>query len=306
MFGGEMKYIEAKIVTTISELEETEIKLLNMGIVEYIINDPRDIEDYLEKKNTYDWDFISDEVMAQKDKEPEVVIYFNNTSDSKKKLELVKKGFQNIILAVRDDNDWKDKWKEYFVPTKVTDKLVIKPSWCDYDVKDGEVVLAINPGMAFGTGTHETTSMSIKLLEKYIQEGMDVLDVGTGTGILAVAAKLLGAENVMGVDIDPEAIIAATENAELNNLNIEIKEADLTKGVGFEADIIVANLVADLNILLADDASKHLKENGLYISSGILTEQEDRVIKAIEEKGFEKIQVLEDGIWCAIVARKKK
>jgi ribosomal protein L11 methyltransferase len=117
IFGGEMKYIEAKIVTTIFNLEETEIKLLNMGIVEYMINDPRDIEDYLEKKNSYDWDFISDEVMAQKDKEPEVLIYFNNTEESKKKLELVKKEFQNISLTIRDDSDWKDKWKEYFVPT---------------------------------------------------------------------------------------------------------------------------------------------------------------------------------------------
>ncbi|NLY81163.1 MAG: 50S ribosomal protein L11 methyltransferase [Clostridiales bacterium] len=301
-----MKYIEVKIVTTIFNLEQVEIKLLDMGIAEYIINDPRDIEDYLKKKQSYDWDFISDEVMAQKDKEPELIIYFNSTEDSKEKLDLVKKEFRNMSVTIRDDKDWKDKWKEYFVPINITDKLVIKPSWCDYDVKDGEVVLEIDPGMAFGTGTHETTSMSIKLLEKYIEGGMDVLDVGTGTGILAIAAKLLGAENVLGVDIDPEAITAAKENSELNKLDIEIKEADLTKGVEFKADIIVANLVAGLNVSLALDASNHLKDGGIYISSGILIEQEENVIRAIEDKGFDKIEVLEDGIWCAIVVRKKK
>lgn len=301
-----MKYIEVKIMTTISKLEEVEIKLLDMGIVEYIVNDPRDIEDYLEKKHSYDWDFMSDEVIAQKDKEPELVIYFNNDKDSNIKLELVKKEFKNISIVIRDDKDWKDKWKEYFVPINITDKLVIKPSWCDYDLKEGEIVLEIDPGMAFGTGTHETTSMCVKLLEKYIEEGMDVLDVGTGTGILAIAAKLLGAKNVLGVDIDPEAIIAAKENSELNKLEIDIKEADLTKGVGFKADIIVANLVAGLNISLASGANNHLKDGGIYISSGILVEQKENVVRAIEDKGFDKIEVLEDGIWCAIVVRKQK
>ena len=204
-----------------------------------------------------------------------------------------------------DDTDWKDNWKAYFKPARITERITVKPTWETYERQaDNELIIEIDPGMAFGTGTHETTSCCLRLLEKYIKPGDAVLDVGAGSGILSIAAHLLGAGEVLGVDIDPEAVRVGRENVDRNGLAdaIDIVQGDLTKGVDFCADLAVANLMADLVKLLSKDVSKHIKPGGIYISSGILAELADEVAAAIQARDFE---ILFDGEWGAIAAVNK-
>ena len=213
-----------------------------------------------------------------------------------------------------DDSEWLYKWQEHFKPTKVGERIVVKPGWEDYEAAEGELVIEMDPGMAFGSGLHETTSMCIKALEKELggsERSYDpshypikVLDVGTGTGILAMAAVLLGADEALGIDIDNEAVRVANENIVKNGLEgrISIRHGNLMDGVDYEPDIIVANLMADLVIMLSPAAASQLRPGGIYITSGILDIKEDVVKQAIEDAGFDIIEVLADGEWRAIAA----
>ncbi len=339
-----MKYIELKVHASRQGVEAvTEIFLKN-GIDQVVIDDPADMEDILNKKHEYDWDYIDDSVKQRPDREPTISAYFEDSDEGRSmvqhlKLEIMKlKGeeqygaygadanFGRLYAEdiVVDDEDWKDKWKENFKPTKVTDRIVVKPTWEEYEAKEGELILQIDPGMAFGTGTHETTSLCMKLLEKYIGErtggisccaqmGADVqmpkvLDVGCGSGILSIAAALLGCTDVLGVEIDEDAVEVAKENVALNSVEgaVKVQQGDLTKGIDYKADIIVANLMHNLVMMLAPSAKKHLAKDGIFISSGILIEKRDQVADAIKKAGFEILEIPEDGEWCAIAAKPKK
>ncbi len=309
-----MDYIKGTIVTTIGEIDGVEALLMDMGIDSLEINDPRDIEDLLNKKNDYDWDYIDPKVMAQSGEEPSISFYLSDDEEGRKKACEVEKicaekGF-HCETGVVSDSEWKDKWKEYFKPAHITDRIVVKPTWEPYAKKEGELVIEIDPGAAFGTGTHPTTTGCITLLEKYLKPGMSVLDVGCGSGILAIAAGLLGAGDVLGIEIDPVAVEIGRENVELNRLSGRVKVCcgDLTKGVDYKADIVVANLMADLVKMLTGDVARHIKKGGIYISSGILLELKEELCDFIEVCGFEIIDVYEnenDGGWCAIAARLK-
>ncbi len=302
-FGGIMEYIE--IVIEDINIEEAELKLNDLGIYEYIINDPKDIEELLAKKHSYDWDFVDDDIVARKNSKANIVLYVEKSDEGLRTLETIRIMFTEVAYNDREDSEWKDKWEKYFVPTKIGGEVVVCPSWCEYDKKEDEKVLILDPKSAFGTGTHESTSLCVKLLEEYLEEGMDLLDVGTGTGILAIAAKLLGANKVLGVDIDKEAVLSAKENVAINKLDVEIIEGDLTKGIAFRCDILVANLIAELDILLMKDAFRHLKKGGFAIFSGILIEQEETVVASMEDNGFKLIKVKKDGMWCAAVGGKE-
>jgi len=221
-----------------------------------------------------------------------------------------------------DDEDWANAWKQYFKPVRISDRLTIKPTWEPYEASPEEIIIELDPGMAFGTGTHETTSLCLKTLEHYIKPGNDVIDVGTGSGVLAIAAAKLGAKGVLAVDLDPVAVSSATENVHLNDLSsrISVKLSDLLgviKESGKEAseaeslnvtlpvDVVVANILADIILLFVDDVHAALKTGGLYIASGIITEKEQSVAEALQKAGFDIIDKRYDGIWVVIVARKR-
>ncbi len=296
------------------ELEIAEAVLIANSIYDSVINDPRDICELLEKKNSYDWDYVDESVLELENARPSVMLYIDDESEFKDSIEGILAKVKEmlptaeIVMNVVCDDDWKDKWKEYFKPTKVTNKLVVKPTWEEYEAQNGELVIEIDPGMAFGTGTHETTSLCLELIEKYIKEGDSLLDVGCGSGILAIAAGLLGAGDVLGIEIDPVAVEIGNENVKLNKLEDKIRViyGDLTKGVDYKADIVAANLMADLVKMLSPSVPAHLKEDGIYISSGILAVLADEVGAVIEESGFEIIETLVKGEWCAIAARPRK
>lgn len=321
-----MNYIETKIYTSKFGIEYVLNTLSEMDIEDAVIEDPTDVEELMDKKNSYDWDYVDASVMEQIHEEPTVILYMEDSQDGKAKVQAVKQamnrlkermiqgefGDKNSLgrMDVEDrlvkDEDWKDNWKEFFKPAKITDRIVVKPTWEQYEKQsEDELIIEIDPGMAFGTGTHETTTLCIKLLEKYTQKEDAVLDVGCGSGILSIAAALLGIKNILGVDIDPVAVEVSKENVELNGFSdvVKIQYGDLTKGIDYKADVVVANLMADLVMMLSCDVAKHLKGKGIFISSGILIEKQEQVSESIKNNGFEIVEIIQQGDWCAIAAR---
>ncbi|HML36715.1 MAG TPA: 50S ribosomal protein L11 methyltransferase [Bacillota bacterium] len=302
-----MQYIEVKIFTSQENIDPLTCILMDMGIAGFAIEDARDFRDLMNKKNTYDWDYIDESLMELEHVRTSVVFYLEESEEGRRLLgQLQGKYGSEMVWKAVDDSDWKDNWKEYFKPAKITGRIVVKPTWEEYEPQEDELVIEIDPGMAFGTGTHPTTSLCVKLLEKYIEGSKDtVLDVGCGSGILSISAALLGAKDVLGVDIDPVAVEVSRENVRLNGLpdKITVREGDLTKGLDMQADIVVANLMADLVMMLSKDVAAHLKGKSIYISSGILIEKRKQVEATIEECGFKVLEVLEEGEWCAIAAQ---
>lgn len=322
-----MKYTAFEVRGTSAGLEMITAIMMNHGIDYISIDDPEDMEDILNKKNEYGWDYIDDELKENLDREPVLSVYFDEEQDLsiidvlRADIEKLKQdvaegaygesfdgGSLEVTVSVSDDSQWKDKWKEFFHPSRITERLVVKPSWEEYRAEADDLVIEIDPGMAFGTGTHETTSLCMKLMEKYFGEfgeNVKVLDVGCGSGILSIAASLLGAGEVLGVEIDKDAVQVARENVQLNKCddNVRVIEGDLTKGIDFKGDIIVANLMADLVMMLSKSAREHLEDGGIFISSGILADKEKVVSEAITDAGFTIEEVMVDGEWCAIAAR---
>lgn len=203
-----------------------------------------------------------------------------------------------------EEDDWLNNWRKYFKPTKVGEKLLICPSWCEHDNADNRVILDIDPGLAFGTGKHETTRLCLETLEKYVKENSSVLDVGCGSGILGIAALLFGAKRAFGVDIDPLAVRTATENAKTNNVadKFEVVCGDLTQKVEGKYDIIVANIVADAIIFLSKGVKEFMNEDTIYIMSGIIDSRLPDVEEALKDD-FVIVDKIFDNGWYCVVAK---
>lgn len=207
----------------------------------------------------------------------------------------------DILFAEMDEEDWSESWKQYFHPVRVGEKIVIKPTWEDYDKEDGDIVIEIDPGMAFGTGTHHTTCLCIKALEKYVKEGMTVFDAGTGSGILSLAAAFLGTKSILATDLDETAVKVAKENIALNGCDDKITVfcADLLSVAKSKADIIVANIIASVIIELVKDISAKLNDGGVFIASGIIAERADEVLKSAASAGLVLKDREDAGGWVA-------
>ena len=203
------------------------------------------------------------------------------------------------------DEDWSENWKKYYKPFRIGTHLVVKPTWEAYTPQPEDLVIELDPGMAFGTGTHETTNMCMQLLEKYYQDGMRVMDVGTGSGILAIAAARLGAKNVLAIDIDPDAVKVARENVALNGVQdaVRVVVGDLCKSEAMPCELAVANIVADAICMLAGPLTRHLEKGGLLICSGIIREREQDVLDAARAAGYAVADRIEKGEWVALCLR---
>ena len=213
---------------------------------------------------------------------------------------------EGISFTIDLDNcareDWENNWKQYFKPINVGNRILIRPIWIDDYNADGRVVLNLEPGIAFGTGTHETTRLCLEALENYVSENTKMLDVGCGSGILSVAGMLLGAESTIGVDIDKLAVKVAVENGKLNGFaypEYNMIVGNLTDRVEGKFNVVTANIVADAIIMLTPDVKKFLAEDAIYIVSGIIDIREDEVLACLDENGFEIInRRMENGWVC--------
>ncbi len=210
------------------------------------------------------------------------------------------------LIACRNE-DWENNWKQYFHPMPVGEKLLIQPLWRDEAESGDRKMLKIEPGLAFGTGSHDTTRLCLETLEKHVAEGKTVLDIGCGSGILSIASLLLGAEKAVGVDIDPLAVKTARENGSLNGFDepkFTVYEGNLVDKVSGKYDVVVANIVADIIILFCKDAGKFMNPDSVFITSGIIDTRENDVLAAFKEYGFEVRERYEQGGWLCFVVGK--
>ncbi len=208
-----------------------------------------------------------------------------------------------VLFADVDEQDWAHAWKAHFWPEKITDRIVIKPSWRDYNAGPGDIILEIDPGMAFGTGTHPTTVLCVRFIEKYLKPGQAFLDVGTGSGILMIAAGRLGASVLYGIDNDPVATGVARENLTLNRIDPrkwEVTEGDLVEGLGRRFDLVAANILSDVIIRLLDHIPRVLNPDGKIICSGITEGNLPQVLEKLDALNFRVVETrLLDG-WAAL------
>lgn len=257
---------------------------------------------------------LIDEELLKKDRSKAIVhVYISPEENPMEAVSFLRERYESeginneISTSGCAEVDWMNNWKKYFKPIKVGERLLIRPTWENEYEAEGRAVLHLEPGLAFGTGTHETTRLCMELMEKYITEGADVLDMGCGSGILSVAALLLGASSAVGVDIDPLAVKTAVSNAEINGVGNKFTGicGDLTDKVKGKFNLVLANIVADVVILLSKDAPKFMYEDTVYIMSGIIDTREEDVLAAVSDT-FKIIERREEKGWVAMAVRLKK
>ena len=309
-------WIEVRVITKSEALEPVSGIFYSLDCKGVAIEDPEDILG--REQGPLTWDFADINVLEHKGKVAVVKAYFAEEDNieeilgyvNEKLVELKEMGIDLGEAKVEHEKmyeeDWANTWKQYYKPSKVGEKIVVKPIWEEYEEKEGELVVNLDPGMAFGTGTHETTRMCIQALEKYVKEESTVFDVGCGSGILAIAAAKLGAKLAVGVDLDPVAVESSIENVGYNHLNnIEILHGNLVEVIDGKADIVVANILAEIICILTDDVKRVMKDGGVFITSGIIHDRVDMVCEKLEATGFEVIEKNRDGEWNCIVAKLK-
>jgi ribosomal protein L11 methyltransferase len=310
-------WIKIDIATTSQGVEPLTAVILELGIGGVQVQDANDIEELLAGKAAY-WDYCDDNVLALREAATVVTVYLPENPQGAETLLALESGLNRLKRldtenewgeltisrkGVREE-DWAENWKKYYHAAKIGERLVVCPAWEQYDPIDAdEIVVLIEPGMAFGTGTHETTRLCMRLLEQFEPEGKAVLDLGCGSGILAVSAMLLGAKSALGVDIDETAVRVAKENAALNGAACEFRRGGIP-GIEGKYGVVFANIVADVIIGHIGFIADYLDEDGVFIASGIIDTREAEVVSAIEGAGLRVVKRETDGGWVAIASSK--
>ncbi len=321
-----MDWIRVTIYTSPDGIEAVTGRLYRLGITGLEIEDEKDFKDFLENNKQY-WDYVDEELLKEKHKETCVKAYVSDDVNGRELLLAIEGSMRELkasdengefgTLKVEADGinteDWANNWKQYFHPMEVGEKLLIKPMWEDLDKPTDRLVFNINPGMSFGTGSHYTTQLCIEALEKYIKPGDKMLDLGCGSGILSIISLMLGASEAVAVDIDPNAADTAYENADMNDIDkshYKVLTGNVVTDPDVQAEIsknkyevVAANIVADVIIGLAPKAREYMKEGGVFITSGIISDREEDVKNALSENGFEIVSVQRRKDWVSIVCR---
>lgn len=309
-YGTETQWTQIRVTVKLQKLDA-------LTAVMSMVSNNLQIEDYsdIDLKTCYG-DLIDESILNADKTVASVSVYLPAEKSVPECLAFLRERFATTDLSDAvietlgvNEEDWANSWKAYYKPIKIGERLVIVPAWERYTPKEGELIVRMDPGMAFGTGTHETTRLVIRLLESYTKEGCRMLDVGTGSGILAICASKLGAGECFAYDIDPMAVRVARENIKDSGLqNIHCETSDLLRQVDRSRpyDLICANIVADIIIRMTPEVGELMHENTILLASGIISERSEDVIACFEKHGFEIVERLEDNGWCGLAVRKAK
>lgn len=307
-WGTQTEWTQIKVKVKLERLDEA-VAIMNM------VSNYLQIEDYsdIDLKTCYG-DLIDEAILNADKTVAYVSVYLPIDGGVADTLVFLRERFSSlnpeaeITVSGVNEEDWANSWKAYYKPIKIGERIVIVPAWEKYSARPDEIVVRMDPGMAFGTGTHETTRLVIRLLEKYVKDGMRVADVGCGSGILAICASKLGAGECKAYDIDPVAVKVANENIKDSGLtNVTCDVSDLLRQVdktGGTYDVICANIVADIIIRMMPDVGELMDENSVILASGIIVERSEDVINAFASHGFEIVERIDENGWCALAVKK--
>ena len=309
----DVKWLEVTLDTTEAELDALCARLTGNGVTGLAIEDEEDFKTFLEQNRQY-WDYVDDGLLARMKGVCRVKFYITDDADGRKQLEGWLAGIdQPYSPASLGDNDWAHSWQKYYKPMPVGERLYIVPEWERGEpVPAGKAPLYLNPGLTFGTGSHASTQLCLMGLERYTVPGKPVLDLGCGSGILSIAALVLGASAATAVDIDPKAVDVAYENAALNGIgrdtytvevgDILTNEA-LQTAIGGGYDIVLANIVADVIIALAPAVRPLLAEGGVFLCSGIIDDRAEEVAGKLRDAGLEILETHSAEGWFSYLCR---
>ena len=311
-----MEYIELIIHTTTKGSDTVSDCLLETGFSGTMIEDRSDIPD--PDKPHGIWEIMDPKILENMPEDVLVHAWIEADNAATEKINMLKthlaflksngEDLGSLQLDIRSVNDdlWKDIWKQYFKPFYAGKHLVVKPTWEPFDPAPDDRIIEIDPGMAFGSGTHETTGMCLSLLEESVSGGEDIIDVGTGSGILAIGAALMGAGRVLAIDIDPDAVKVAAENVSHNHVSdiVEVRQGNLLDHVSEVCDICVANIISDVIISFAAPLVNHIRPGGLFICSGIVNTRAEEVNASLTDAGYEILRREIRGEWTAFLCRR--
>ena len=321
-----MEWIQVSILTTNQGIEPVTARLYELNVPGVEIEDETEFNEHIEATKAF-WDYIEDELVEKMKGDTRVKIYLTNTPSGHETLISVREsmnqlkrmdekgeyGKLEIELVNMCEEDWANNWRQYFKPLKIGERVLVKPVWETVEDTEGRVVFEIEPGMVFGTGTHESTRLCIEAAQRYVKAHDMVLDLGCGSGILSIIALLLGADYAVGVDIDPNAEHIAYHNAALNNIGKDryavlsgnvLDDHHLVDDISdYRYDVIFVNIVADVIIALAPLVAKLIVPGGYILAAGIISDRKDEVIGALEEQGLTILEVNRVNDWVGLVVQ---
>ena len=317
-----MDWLELHIDTSTAGIDAVTELLEQQGVAGLIIDDEQDFHDFLENNHQY-WDYVDEDLMAQKRGNSRITFYLtpdeagiNTVAQIRIAMAELKQAhpeYAPLLLTMDNvsDSDWENNWQQFYKPMEIGERLLVIPEWETCDPK-GRITVTLNPGLTFGTGSHATTRLCLRTLDKLVRGGETVLDLGCGSGILSIAALLLGADHAFACDIDEKCVDVAYENAALNGIGKDkytvrwgdvLSDRQLQQEMGGQYDIIVANIVSDVIIALSTEVRPYLKDNGYFLTSGIIDDRADEVESALRSAGWEIIERNCDEGWYSFLCR---
>ena len=306
-----MRWIEATVTTQSAEIDDVCAALAGLGVSGMSIEDEQDFKAFLENNRQY-WDYVDAELEEKYRGLSRVKFYLNDDAEGRAALERIRTALgREIGASVMEEADWENGWRQCYQPIEIGQRLLVLPEWLEAET-EGRAVLRLEPGLAFGTGSHATTRMCLEVLDSLDLEGKTVLDLGCGSGILGIGALVLGAKGVKGCDVDPNAPAAARENAALNGIGADrfdvragdlLADEGLRRSLGTDYDLVLANIVADVIIPLSGFARRFMADGGLLVCSGIIENRAAEVEAALTRNGFHILRRLQEEEWSCYVCK---